>query len=75
LSAQSQSAAPLQPQLGTAIIRTITIITAITRTTVISTPITHITIITIIIIGTAGTTGISAGRWHNSKAASMQLVG
>jgi hypothetical protein len=72
LSAQSQSAARLQPQLGgTAIIiiRTTIITTVITHTTDISTPITPI--ITTIIIGTAGTAGISAGGRLNSKAASV----
>jgi hypothetical protein len=56
LSAQSQSAARLQPQLGTAITIGTTIITmVITTITVITTPITPITIIII-----TGTTGINA---------------
>jgi hypothetical protein len=60
-SAQSQSAARFQPQLGTAIIIIITtIITTVTTPTitVITTPITPTTIIVTTII--TGTTGISA---------------
>jgi hypothetical protein len=66
LSAQSQSAARLQPQLGgTAIIiiRTTIITTVITHTTDISTHITPTT--TTIIIGTAG---ISAGGRYKQQS-------
>jgi len=69
LSAQSQSAARLQPQLGgTAIIiiRTTIITTVITHTTDISTPITPI--ISTIISGIAGTTGISAGGRYKQQS-------
>jgi hypothetical protein len=72
LSAQSQSAARLQPQLGTVIIIGTPIITVITpttdiSTTVISTPIIPTIIITII-IGTAGTAGISVGGPHEQQS-------
>jgi hypothetical protein len=60
LSAQSQSAARFQPQLGTAIIIVTTIITTVTTPTitVTTTPITPTTIIVTTI--STGTTGISA---------------